>query len=181
MLCENVPQNTTIRWQGYVDHDDESMLIITNRDAPMFKLIRVSLKTGSVWDVVPENKQAVLDSARPVSKDRLLTTYIEDVKHLRDSAKKAEGLRATKRRLSHETLELIRQHGAARAAGNYQLTSELARRCREAIKEDLKERRAAVLAEAAVAGRSIRNTRRDFAKWDQDDSPPAPRRNDHLI
>ncbi|EPB71415.1 hypothetical protein ANCCEY_09498 [Ancylostoma ceylanicum] len=84
-------------------------------------------------------------------------------RHLRDSAKKAEGLTTTKRRLSHETLELIRLLGAARAAGNYQLTSELARRCREAIKEDLKERRAAVLAEAAEAGRSIRNTRRDFA------------------
>ncbi|EYC12042.1 hypothetical protein Y032_0048g1581 [Ancylostoma ceylanicum] len=47
--------------------------------------------------------------------------------------------------------------------GNYQLTSELTRRCREAIKEDLEERRAAVLAEAAEAGRSIRNTCRDYA------------------
>ncbi|EYC25014.1 hypothetical protein Y032_0012g1644 [Ancylostoma ceylanicum] len=56
----------------------------------------------------------------------------------------------------------MRQRGATRAAGNYQLTSELARRCREAIKEDLKERRAVVLA-VATAGRSIRNTRRDFA------------------
>ncbi|KIH55843.1 hypothetical protein ANCDUO_13989, partial [Ancylostoma duodenale] len=65
--------------------------------------------------------------------------------------------------LSYETLELIRQHGAARAAGNYQLTSELAKRCREAIKEDLKERLAAVLGEAAEAGKSIRNTRRDLA------------------
>ncbi|EPB71357.1 hypothetical protein ANCCEY_09575 [Ancylostoma ceylanicum] len=83
--------------------------------------------------------------------------------HLRDSGKKAEGSRITKRRLSHETLEVIRQRGAARAAGNHQLTSELAKRCREAIKEDLKERRAAVLAEAAEAWRSIRNTRRDFA------------------
>ncbi|EPB74882.1 hypothetical protein ANCCEY_06032 [Ancylostoma ceylanicum] len=83
--------------------------------------------------------------------------------HLRDSVKKAEGSRTTKRRLSHETLELIRQHGAARAAGNYQLTSELAKWCREAIREDLMERRAAVLSEAAEAGRSIRNTRRDFA------------------
>ncbi|KIH56478.1 hypothetical protein ANCDUO_13341, partial [Ancylostoma duodenale] len=49
------------------------------------------------------------------------------------------------------------------SAGNYQLMSELAKRCREAIKEDLKERRAAVLAEAAEAGKSIRNARRDFA------------------
>ncbi|EYC24770.1 hypothetical protein Y032_0013g2100 [Ancylostoma ceylanicum] len=95
--------------------------------------------------------------------DNIDEEYERLIQHLRDSAKKAEGSRTTKRRLSHETLELIRQCGAAKAAGNYQLTSELARRCREAIKEDLKERRAAVLAEAAEAGRSIRNTRRDFA------------------
>ncbi|KAK6730084.1 hypothetical protein RB195_006876 [Necator americanus] len=47
--------------------------------------------------------------------------------------------------------------------GNQELTSELARLCREAIKEDLKERRAEVLAEAAEAGKSIRYARRDFA------------------
>ncbi|RCN30644.1 hypothetical protein ANCCAN_23580 [Ancylostoma caninum] len=40
------------------------------------------------------------------------------VQHLRDSAKKAEGSRGTKRRLSYEALELIRQRGAARAATN---------------------------------------------------------------
>ncbi|KAK6748994.1 hypothetical protein RB195_001542 [Necator americanus] len=39
--------------------------------------------------------------------------------------------------------------GAARAASNQELMSELARFCREALKEDLKERRAEVLAEAA--------------------------------
>ncbi|EYC34431.1 hypothetical protein Y032_0001g41 [Ancylostoma ceylanicum] len=88
--------------------------------------------------------------------------YEQLIQQLRDSANKAVSSRTTKRRLSHETLELIRQRGAARAAGNYQLTSKLARRCREAIKEDLKER-AVVLAEAAEAGRSIRNPRRDFA------------------
>ncbi|KIH43975.1 hypothetical protein ANCDUO_26012, partial [Ancylostoma duodenale] len=89
--------------------------------------------------------------------------YDRIVQHLRDSARRAEGSRGTKRRLSYETLGLIRQRGVARAAGNYQLTSELAKRCREAIKEDLKERRAAVLAEAAEAGKSIRNARRNFA------------------
>ncbi|RCN33662.1 peptidase, S9A family, beta-propeller domain protein, partial [Ancylostoma caninum] len=64
----------------YIDHDNDSMLILTNRDALMFKLIRVSLKNGSIWDVVPENKQSVLYDARPFGKDRLLLTYIEDVK-----------------------------------------------------------------------------------------------------
>ncbi|KIH68703.1 hypothetical protein ANCDUO_00959 [Ancylostoma duodenale] len=95
--------------------------------------------------------------------DNIEEEYDRLVQHLRDSTKKAEGTRTTKRRLSYETLELIRQRRAARAAGNYQLTSELPKRCREAIKEDLKERRAAVLTEAAKAGKSIRKTRRDSA------------------
>ncbi|KIH66684.1 hypothetical protein ANCDUO_02988 [Ancylostoma duodenale] len=63
--------------------------------------------------------------------------------YLRDSAKSAECLRSIKRRLSYETLALIGQRGAA---GNYQLKSELEKRCRETINEDLKEREAAVLA-----------------------------------
>ncbi|KAK6749006.1 hypothetical protein RB195_001550 [Necator americanus] len=76
------------------------------------------------------------------------------VEHLHDCAKKAESFKTIKRRLSLETLELIHQRGAARAAGNQELTSELAKLCREAIKEDLKERRAEVLAETAEAGKA---------------------------
>ncbi|KAK6763984.1 hypothetical protein RB195_024352 [Necator americanus] len=41
--------------------------------------------------------------------------------------------------------------------------SELAKLCREAINEDLKERRAKILGEAAEAGESIRHARQDFA------------------
>ncbi|KAK6740992.1 hypothetical protein RB195_009067 [Necator americanus] len=78
------------------------------------------------------------------------------VEHLPDCAKKAESFKTTKRRLSLETLELIRQRGAARTAGNQELTSKLARLCREEIKEDLKGRRAEVLAEAAEAGKIYR-------------------------
>ncbi|KAK6742747.1 hypothetical protein RB195_010173 [Necator americanus] len=95
--------------------------------------------------------------------DNIDEEYDRFVEHLHDCAKKAESFKTTKRRLSLEPLELIRQSGAARAAGNQELTSELARLCREAIKEDLKERRAEVLAEAAEAGKSIRYARRDFA------------------
>ncbi|EYB86323.1 hypothetical protein Y032_0281g1252 [Ancylostoma ceylanicum] len=60
--------------------------------------------------------------------DNIDEEYERLIQHLPNSAKKAEGSRTTKRRLSHETLELIRQRGAARAAGNYQLTFELAKR-----------------------------------------------------
>ncbi|KAK6756744.1 hypothetical protein RB195_014901 [Necator americanus] len=95
--------------------------------------------------------------------DNIDEEYDRLVEHLHDYAKKAESFKTTKRRLSLETLELIRQRGAARAAGNQKLTSELARLCREAIKEDLKERRAEVLAEAAEAGKNIHYARQDFA------------------
>ncbi|EPB73646.1 hypothetical protein ANCCEY_07259 [Ancylostoma ceylanicum] len=57
-----------------------------------------------------------------------------------------------------ETLKLIRS-----VEQREQLTSELARQCRETIKEDLKERRAAAWAEAAEAWRSIHNTCPDSA------------------
>ncbi|ETN69438.1 hypothetical protein NECAME_15320 [Necator americanus] len=76
--------------------------------------------------------------------DNIDEEYDRLVEHLRDCAKKAESSKTTKRRLSLETLELIHQRGAARAAGNQELTAVLARLCRKAIKEDLKERRAEV-------------------------------------
>uniref|UniRef100_A0A0K0DDV2 Transcriptional regulator n=1 Tax=Angiostrongylus cantonensis TaxID=6313 RepID=A0A0K0DDV2_ANGCA len=65
---------------------------------------------------------------------------------------KAESSKVIKKRLFPETLELVRQRGIARDAGNRVQTSELAKQCRQVIKEDLKERRAAVMVEAAEAG-----------------------------
>ncbi|VDO30509.1 unnamed protein product [Heligmosomoides polygyrus] len=56
------------------------MLILTNNKAPMFKLIRVSLKNGSIVEVVSENPRHRLDWAAPVANDRLILSYIEDVK-----------------------------------------------------------------------------------------------------
>uniref|UniRef100_A0A158PBX5 Phosphatidylinositol 4-kinase beta n=1 Tax=Angiostrongylus cantonensis TaxID=6313 RepID=A0A158PBX5_ANGCA len=78
---------------------------------------------------------------------------------------KAESSKVTKRNLSPETLELIHQRGIARAAGNRDLTSELAKQCRQVIKEDLKERTAAGMDEAAEAGKSIRKARRSLANY----------------
>ncbi|VDM59794.1 unnamed protein product [Angiostrongylus costaricensis] len=69
---------------------------------------------------------------------------------------KVESSKVTKRRLSPEAPELIRQLGIARAAGNRELTSELAKQCRQAIKEGLKERGAVVMVEAEKAAKSIR-------------------------
>ncbi|VDO77196.1 unnamed protein product [Heligmosomoides polygyrus] len=97
--------------------------------------------------------------------DNVNGEYDRFVHHLHDSAKEAESLKTTKRRLSPKTLELLHQRGAAQASGNYQLTSEFAKLCRAAIKEDLKERRAEELREAAEEGLSIRNARRNFANF----------------
>uniref|UniRef100_A0A7I4Z400 40S ribosomal protein S19-binding protein 1 n=1 Tax=Haemonchus contortus TaxID=6289 RepID=A0A7I4Z400_HAECO len=58
------------------------------------------------------------------------------------------------------TLELIRQRGIARAPSNNKLAL-----CREATKKDLKKRRAAVLPEAAEAGKSIRKARRSSVNY----------------
>uniref|UniRef100_A0A7I4XXL9 30S ribosomal protein S21 n=1 Tax=Haemonchus contortus TaxID=6289 RepID=A0A7I4XXL9_HAECO len=49
---------------------------------------------------------------------------------------------------SSKILELIRHRGIARATGNPQQTSKFAKLRREAIKENLKERREAVMYEA---------------------------------
>uniref|UniRef100_A0A0K0DPN1 PHM7_cyt domain-containing protein n=1 Tax=Angiostrongylus cantonensis TaxID=6313 RepID=A0A0K0DPN1_ANGCA len=85
------------------------------------------------------------------------------IQHLHVSAMKAESSKVTKRSLPQKTIQLIRQRVIARAADKRQLTYELGKQCRQAIKEDLKERRAAVMVEAAEAGKSIRKARRSFA------------------
>ncbi|KAK6729310.1 hypothetical protein RB195_006391 [Necator americanus] len=50
--------------------------------------------------------------------------YDRHVKHLHDCTKKFESFKTTKRRLYLETIELIRQRGAARAAGNSRPSSQ---------------------------------------------------------
>uniref|UniRef100_W6N9S0 Uncharacterized protein n=1 Tax=Haemonchus contortus TaxID=6289 RepID=W6N9S0_HAECO len=120
-----------------------------------------SPKTSINWDHFASLASKWEDSVI----DNIDEEYNRLVEHLHDSATKAESLQVAKRRLYSKTLEMIRQRGIARATGNYQQTSELAKLCRETIKEDLKERRAAVMDEAAAAGKSIRKARRSFANY----------------
>uniref|UniRef100_A0A7I4XUM5 Endonuclease-reverse transcriptase n=1 Tax=Haemonchus contortus TaxID=6289 RepID=A0A7I4XUM5_HAECO len=127
-------------------------------DHIIFSRRKRSPKTSIDWDhfatLVIKWENSIIDN--------IDEEYNRLVEHLRDSATRVESL---KKRLSSKTLELIRQRGIARATGNYQQTSELAKLCREAIKEDLKERRAAVMDEAAEARKSIRKDRRSFANY----------------
>ncbi|VDM57456.1 unnamed protein product [Angiostrongylus costaricensis] len=77
---------------------------------------------------------------------------------------KDQSSKITKRRPSPETLEVLRKRGIARAAEYRELTSDLAKQCRQAIK-DLRERIAVVMAEAAVGGKSIRKAHGSFANY----------------
>uniref|UniRef100_A0A0K0DAR4 Uncharacterized protein n=1 Tax=Angiostrongylus cantonensis TaxID=6313 RepID=A0A0K0DAR4_ANGCA len=94
---------------------------------------------------------------------------------------KAESSKVIKRFLSPETLELIDQRGIARAAGNRELTSELAKQFRQAIKEDLKER-------SSSNGRSCRGLEKHSQSppklrqlQDQDGCTPTPKRNNNHV
>ncbi|VDK51843.1 unnamed protein product [Cylicostephanus goldi] len=60
----------------YIDNDDDTMIILTNKDAPNFKLIRISLKNRSISDLVPESKRRILDDAVAVAGQLLLVAYI---------------------------------------------------------------------------------------------------------
>ncbi|KAK6751158.1 hypothetical protein RB195_002870 [Necator americanus] len=100
-------------------------------------------RTITNWDLFATLGGSWEDSAM----DSIDEEYDRLVEKLHVCKRKAQRFK-TMRRLSPETPELMRQREAARAAGNQELASELARLCREAIKEYLKERRAEVLVEA---------------------------------
>ncbi|KAK6735341.1 hypothetical protein RB195_018505 [Necator americanus] len=99
--------------------------------------------------------------------------------HLHDCTRKAHSSKTTKRPLFPKIVELIRQRENAQATGNQELKSGLAWLCGEAIKEDLKERRADVLAEAAEE-HSLRQSRIRQSK-DEDECSPEPEWNSHSI
>ncbi|VDL82499.1 unnamed protein product [Nippostrongylus brasiliensis] len=102
---------------------------------------------------------------RDSAEENIDEEYNRFIAHIRKCAQGAESPNNTRKRLSHETVELIRQRGVARTEGNYLRTSELTKLCRGPIKEDLKERRVAVLVDAAEAGKSIRNARRGLVNY----------------
>uniref|UniRef100_A0A0K0DLC6 Uncharacterized protein n=1 Tax=Angiostrongylus cantonensis TaxID=6313 RepID=A0A0K0DLC6_ANGCA len=107
----------------------------------------------------------VLVNMKDALDDNIDEEYDQLIQYLCVSAVKAESSEVTKRRRFLESLKQIRKHEIARAPGNRELTSELEKQCRQAIKDHLAERRATVMVEAAEAGRSIRKTHRGFANY----------------
>uniref|UniRef100_A0A183D4X0 Peptidase_S9_N domain-containing protein n=1 Tax=Gongylonema pulchrum TaxID=637853 RepID=A0A183D4X0_9BILA len=71
---------------AFVDNDGDTALILTDHEAPMYKLIRVKMSTANVgpsaWEtVIPEDEKNTLELVMNVGGDRLLVSYIEDVKN----------------------------------------------------------------------------------------------------
>lgn len=65
----------------YVANDGTSFTFQTDKDAPKCKLVRVDLMDPRKWDdVVPESEKDVLESAVAVSRNKVILSYVSDVK-----------------------------------------------------------------------------------------------------
>ena len=66
-----------------IANDGTLFTFLTNKDAPKYKIVRVDLKEPSSWiDVVPESEKDVLESAYAVHGDKMIVSYLNDVKHV---------------------------------------------------------------------------------------------------
>ncbi|RWV90362.1 hypothetical protein GW17_00047443 [Ensete ventricosum] len=66
-----------------VANDDSEFTLLTNKEAPRYKLVRVDLKKPALWsDILPEDEKDVLESADAVNSNQILVCYLSDVKHV---------------------------------------------------------------------------------------------------
>ncbi|KAF9686650.1 hypothetical protein SADUNF_Sadunf02G0011400 [Salix dunnii] len=66
-----------------IANDSTSFTFLTNKDASKYKIARVDLKEPSSWiDVIPESEKDVLESAYAVDGDKMIVSYLSDVKHV---------------------------------------------------------------------------------------------------
>ncbi|MCL7021628.1 hypothetical protein MKW94_021528 [Papaver nudicaule] len=66
-----------------VANDATQFTFLTNKDAPMYKLIRVDLKEPSVWtNVIEESEKDVLEDAYVVNGNQILVSYLSDAKNV---------------------------------------------------------------------------------------------------
>jgi prolyl oligopeptidase len=67
----------------HIANDDTVFTFLTNKDAPKYKVVRVDLKEPGSWiDVVPEYGKDVLESACAVNGDKMIVSYLRDVKYV---------------------------------------------------------------------------------------------------
>ncbi|KAM3304463.1 prolyl endopeptidase [Capsicum chacoense] len=67
----------------YVAHNGTVFTLLTNKDAPKYKLVRVDLENPDFWfDIIREDEKDVLQSAVAVNENQLLVNYLRDVKNV---------------------------------------------------------------------------------------------------
>lgn len=68
---------------NYISNTGTEFTFLSNKDAPKYKIVRVDLESPETWkDVIEESKKDVLESAVIVNGNRLLVSYLSDVKHV---------------------------------------------------------------------------------------------------
>lgn len=66
-----------------IANDDTLFTFLTNKDSPKYKIVQVDLKEPSSWtEVVPEAEKDVLESACAVNGDKMIVSYLSDVKYI---------------------------------------------------------------------------------------------------
>ncbi|TYH87521.1 hypothetical protein ES332_D01G123000v1 [Gossypium tomentosum] len=66
-----------------IANDGTVFTFLTNKDAPKYKVVRVDLKEPSNWiDVIPEAEKDVLESVYAVNVNKLIVSYLSDVKYV---------------------------------------------------------------------------------------------------
>ncbi|KAF3642226.1 Prolyl endopeptidase [Capsicum annuum] len=67
----------------YVAHNGTVFTLLTNKDAPKYKLVRVDLENPDFWfDIIREDEKDVLQSAVAVNENQLVVNYLRDVKNV---------------------------------------------------------------------------------------------------
>ncbi|KAJ6406002.1 hypothetical protein OIU84_013879 [Salix udensis] len=67
----------------HIANDDTVFTFLANKDAPKYKIVRVDLKEPRSWiDVVSESEKDVLESACAVNGDKMIVSYLRDVKYV---------------------------------------------------------------------------------------------------
>ncbi|KAJ6399682.1 hypothetical protein OIU77_020270 [Salix suchowensis] len=66
-----------------IANDGTLFTFLTNKDAPKYKIVRGDLKEPSGWiDVVLESEKDVLESAHAAHGDKMIVSYLSEVKHV---------------------------------------------------------------------------------------------------
>ncbi|KAJ9553891.1 hypothetical protein OSB04_017936 [Centaurea solstitialis] len=66
-----------------IANDNTIFTFLTNKNAPRYKLVRLDLKTPSVWtEILRESEKDVIDSVLPINGNQIIVSFLSDCKHV---------------------------------------------------------------------------------------------------